>query len=48
MRAGFAVDDGRSTVRELRESLILIGLVVSSVSGYIGLAIVAVRLFAKS
>jgi hypothetical protein len=41
-----ARDDGWQPVKELRESLFLIALMVSSMSAYIGLGAVAVRLFA--
>lgn len=41
-----AEDAREAPVQELRESLILLGLVVSSVSGYIGIAVAALRLFA--
>lgn len=34
-------------IRELRQSLFLLGLVVSSLGGYIGLGFVAVRLLAR-
>ena len=47
-RAGIRVaEDGRPTPgRELRDSLILLGLVVSSLGAYIGLGALAVRLLA--
>lgn len=38
-------DEARpSPVRELRDSLVLLGLVVSSLGAYIGLGVLAVRL----
>ena len=39
-------DDGWKPVKELRESLLLLALMLSSMSAFIGLAAVAVRLFA--
>jgi len=39
-------DDGWKPVKELRESLLLLVLMLSSMSAYIGLGAVAVRLFA--
>ena len=39
-------DDGWKPVKELRESLLLIVLMLSSMSAFIGLGAVAVRLFA--
>ncbi len=39
-------DDGWKPVKELRESLFLIALMASSMTAYIGLGAVAVRLFA--
>jgi hypothetical protein len=41
-----ASDDGFKPVKELRESLLLIVLMLSSMSAFIGLGAVAVRLFA--
>jgi hypothetical protein len=38
--------DGWSPVRELRESVFLLALTVSSMAAYVGLGIVAVRLIA--
>jgi hypothetical protein len=40
------LDDGWKPVKELRESLLLIVLMLSTMSAYIGLGAVAVRLFA--
>jgi hypothetical protein len=45
-RENVAVDDWQP-VKELRESFYLIALMVSSMSAYIGLGAVAVRLFAS-
>lgn len=39
-------EDGFKPVKELRESLLLIVLMLSSMSAFIGLGAVAVRLFA--
>ena len=39
-------DDGWKPVKELRESLLLLVLMLSSMSAFIGLGAVAVRLFA--
>ena len=41
-----ALDDGWKPVKELRESLLLIVLMLSSAGAIIGLGAVAVRLFA--
>ncbi len=41
-----ASDDGFKPVKELRESLLLLVLMLSIMSVYIGLGVVAVRLFA--
>lgn len=42
-------DDGRpNPVRELRDSLVLLGLVISSLGVYIGLGALAVRVLAGS
>ncbi len=38
--------DRQQPIRELRDSLFLIALMVSSLSAYLGLGVVAVRLFA--
>jgi hypothetical protein len=38
--------EGPPPIRELRDSLFLIALMVSSLSAYLGLGVVAVRLFA--
>lgn len=42
-----ALEEGLSPVRELRDSLVLLVLAISSLSAYIGLGVVAVRLFAS-
>jgi hypothetical protein len=41
------LDDGWKPVKELRESLFLLVLMLSIMSAYIGLGAVAVRLFAQ-
>lgn len=41
-----AREDQRQPIRELRDSLFLIALMASSLSAYLGLGVVAVRLFA--
>jgi hypothetical protein len=38
--------DPRQPIRELRDSLFLIALMVSSLGAYLGIGVVAVRLFA--
>jgi hypothetical protein len=46
IEGGRALDDGFKPLKELRESLMLIVLMLSSMSACIGLGAVAVRLFA--
>ena len=41
-----AKEDGWTPVKELRESLFLLALMISSMGAYIGLGAVAMRLFA--
>ncbi|MGZ6508346.1 MAG: hypothetical protein ACXVD7_04810 [Actinomycetota bacterium] len=48
MGADRTSDDGWKPIKELRESLFLIALMVSTMSAYIGLGAVAVRLLAGS
>jgi len=44
MKARTQIDPAWSPVRELRESFFLIALTASSLSAYVGLGLVAVRL----
>lgn len=43
---GSGPDDGFHPMRELGESFLLIGLMFSSLSAYLGLGVLVVRLFA--